>query len=52
MQRLTKYSLLLIAIRKHITDENDCEIMDSMVSALYYKNLKCKKYYTLLYCDE
>lgn len=32
MQRLTKYSLLLSAIRKHLTDENDSEIMDSMVS--------------------
>lgn len=31
MQRLTKYSLLLSAIRKHITDENDCDNMDSMV---------------------
>lgn len=31
MQRLTKYSLLLSAIRKHITDENDAEIMDAMV---------------------
>lgn len=31
MQRLTKYSLLLTAIRKHITDENDAEIMDAMV---------------------
>lgn len=32
MQRLTKYGLLLTAIRKHVTDENDCEVMDSMVS--------------------
>lgn len=32
MQRLTKYTLLLTAIRKHITDENDAEIMDAMVS--------------------
>lgn len=32
MQRLTKYSLLLTAIRKHITDENDAEIMDAMVN--------------------
>lgn len=32
MQRLTKYSLLLTAIRRHITDENDVEIMDAMVS--------------------
>lgn len=31
MQRLTKYTLLLTAIRKHITDENDAEIMDAMV---------------------
>lgn len=31
MQRLTKYSLLLGAIRKHISDENDGEIMDAMV---------------------
>lgn len=32
MQRLTKYNLLLAAIRKHITDEIVAEIMDSMVS--------------------
>lgn len=32
MQRLTKYSLLLLAIRKHITDENDGDNMDAMVS--------------------
>lgn len=32
MQRLTKYSLLLAAIRKHITDENDAELLDGMVS--------------------
>lgn len=32
MQRLTKYSLLLTAIRKHVADENDGEVMDSMVS--------------------
>lgn len=31
MQRLTKYSLLLTAIRKHISDENTSEIMDEMV---------------------
>lgn len=30
-QRLTKYGLLLAAIRKHITDENDAEMLDSMV---------------------
>lgn len=35
MQRLTKYSLLLAAIRKHITDENDAEIMDAMVSIIF-----------------
>lgn len=32
MQRLTKYTLLLTAIRKHITDENDAEAMDAMVT--------------------
>uniref|UniRef100_A0A336MBR1 CSON009190 protein n=1 Tax=Culicoides sonorensis TaxID=179676 RepID=A0A336MBR1_CULSO len=34
MQRLTKYSLLLTAIRKHIADENDGEIMDSMIHSV------------------
>lgn len=34
MQRLTKYSLLLIAIRKHIhQDDSSAEIMDGMVSS-------------------
>lgn len=33
MQRLTKYSLLLGAIRKHLSsDETSCESMDAMVS--------------------
>jgi pleckstrin homology domain-containing family G member 5 len=32
MQRLTKYNLLLSAIRKHITEESEAEIMDLMVS--------------------
>jgi RhoGEF domain len=32
MQRLTKYNLLLSAIRKHIVEENEAEIMDAMVS--------------------
>lgn len=36
MQRLTKYSLLLGAIRKHISDENDGEIMDAMVSDKFH----------------
>lgn len=31
MQRLTKYSLLLTAVRKHISEENEIEIMDAMV---------------------
>lgn len=35
MQRLTKYSLLLSAIKKHIVDENDAEIMDAMVNNKY-----------------
>ncbi len=39
MQRLTKYSLLLSAIRRHITDENDGEIMDAMVSQIFVLNL-------------
>ena len=30
-QRLTKYGLLLGAIRKHVVDENDAESMDLMV---------------------
>ncbi|XP_063699545.1 uncharacterized protein LOC134830094 isoform X2 [Culicoides brevitarsis] len=34
MQRLTKYGLLLTAIRKHVTDENDCEVMDSMIHSV------------------
>lgn len=40
MQRLTKYSLLLSAIRRHITDENDGEIMDAMVSYSDQQNFK------------
>lgn len=32
MQRLTKYSLLLIAIRKHVHEDSTAEIMDGMVS--------------------
>lgn len=32
MQRLTKYNLLLSAIRKHIPEESEAEIMDLMVS--------------------
>ena len=31
MQRLTKYSLLLVAIRKHVQDENNAEMIDAMV---------------------
>lgn len=31
MQRLTKYNLLLSAIRKNISEETDSEIMDAMV---------------------
>ncbi|XP_055387911.1 pleckstrin homology domain-containing family G member 5 [Condylostylus longicornis] len=34
MQRLTKYSLLLIAIRKHIVIENDGEMLDSMIRSV------------------
>lgn len=34
MQRLTKYNLLLSAIRKHIVDDIEIEIMDNMVSFL------------------
>lgn len=33
MQRLTKYSLLLIAIRKHVHEDSTAEIMDGMVSS-------------------
>lgn len=32
MQRLTKYGLLLAAIKKHIADENEGEAIDEMVS--------------------
>ncbi|KAG4069026.1 hypothetical protein HA402_008337 [Bradysia odoriphaga] len=39
MQRLTKYSLLLTAIRRHITDENDGEIMDAMIHSV--ENFVC-----------
>lgn len=49
MQRLTKYGLLLTAIRKHITDENDGEVIDSMVSVLYInKNNQLSLRYTTL----
>ncbi|CRL03588.1 CLUMA_CG016274, isoform B [Clunio marinus] len=34
MQRLTKYSLLLSAIRKHISEENEAEIMDAMIHSV------------------
>lgn len=34
MQRLTKYNLLLCAIRKHIVDDSEAEIMDSMVNKM------------------
>lgn len=37
MQRITKYSLLLTAVRKHYSsDENICESMDAMVRSLKY----------------
>lgn len=39
MQRLTKYSLLLLAIRKHITDENDGDNMDAMIHSV--ENFVC-----------
>lgn len=50
MQRLTKYGLLLTAIRKHITDENDGEVIDSMVSVLYINknNQLSLRYATLM----
>jgi hypothetical protein len=32
MQRLTKYKILMEAIRKHISEESEAEIMDMMVS--------------------
>lgn len=41
MQRLTKYSLLLSAIRKHITEESEAEIMDSMVSLYIFHPIEC-----------
>lgn len=37
MQRLTKYSLLLGAIRKHLSnDETLCELMDEMVILFFF----------------
>lgn len=33
MQRLTKYKILMEAIRKHISEESEAEIMDVMVSS-------------------
>jgi RhoGEF domain len=33
MQRLTKYKILMEAIRKHISEESEAEIMDNMVSS-------------------
>lgn len=32
MQRLTKYCLLLQAIRKNVVDESDTDLLDAMVS--------------------
>lgn len=32
MQRLTKYKILIEAIRKHIVDEAEAELVDVMVS--------------------
>lgn len=34
MQRLTKYKILIEAIRKHIVDETEIELVDVMVSYL------------------
>ncbi|XP_030080989.1 uncharacterized protein LOC111601002 isoform X5 [Drosophila hydei] len=34
MQRLTKYSLLLAAIKKHMTDVEDIEVMDIMIHSV------------------
>ncbi|XP_070495014.1 uncharacterized protein [Chironomus tepperi] len=34
MQRLTKYNLLLSAIRKHLTEETEAEIMDNMIHSV------------------
>ncbi|XP_065085711.1 pleckstrin homology domain-containing family G member 5 isoform X1 [Ochlerotatus camptorhynchus] len=34
MQRLTKYGLLLAAIKKHITDENEGEAIDEMIHSV------------------
>ncbi|EDW19423.2 LOW QUALITY PROTEIN: uncharacterized protein Dmoj_GI11526 [Drosophila mojavensis] len=34
MQRLTKYSLLLAAIKKHMTDVEDIEVMDMMIHSV------------------
>lgn len=36
MQRLTKYNLLLCAIRKHFVEDNEAEIMDSMVNKTFW----------------
>lgn len=44
MQRLTKYNLLLSAIRKHITEENEAEIMDLMVSKSFHYFPQCFAY--------
>lgn len=38
MQRLTKYNLLLSAIRKNISEETDSEIMDAMVCIMLLMN--------------
>lgn len=38
MQRLTKYGLLLAAIKKHITDEYEGEAIDEMVSVFMGSN--------------
>ncbi|XP_055620267.1 uncharacterized protein LOC129764804 isoform X2 [Toxorhynchites rutilus septentrionalis] len=34
MQRLTKYGLLLVAIKKHIVDENEGEAIDEMIHSV------------------
>lgn len=41
MQRLTKYGLLLAAIKKHITDEYEGEAIDEMVSVFMGSNPSC-----------
>lgn len=40
-QRLTKYGLLLGAIRKHVVDENDAESLDLMVCILLLNIMHC-----------